>query len=313
MHQQLAIVPRTFFGRELATEVLGMRLANPLIIASGPLTDSTAQMLRAFDAGAGAVVTKTIFVGEERRHREKIRRIPTGLLNSTTYSRRPVEQWAISLTELAARDLPVIASLFADTPSTLGRLAATLAGTGCPAFELGIACPNDGSQQRLTPELVRQFAAAVRDACAVPFAVKLTATDNYIDQCFAAIEGGASAISISDTLPSVRVDTERRQLLLGGPVGYSGSGILPIVLHAVYQLRRRGATCPIIGIGGVTTASDVLEYIQLGAGAVQVYTALLRDAQPLQPMLEELSAWCVARGTALADLRGSALRVGQRP
>ena len=291
----------------LSTEVLGLRLNNPVVVAAGPLTDSRRQIEHLLDLGAGAVVTKTIYAGSPSGEHEKVRFIETGLINSTTYSRRPLQDWLAWLRIFAERDSPVIASVHARTADELSRLCEAVAGTGCRALELGIACPNDGWQQRLTPEIIYAYTAAARTASGLPLSVKLTAADSYVEQAHAALGAGASAISISDSLPSVRVNVDTGSIMLGGAVGYSGAGILPIALYSIFRLRSAGVSCPIIGIGGACGSRDILEYLQIGASAVQLYTALLRNEHKIELITSELSSWCRSRRLRVSDIVGAAL------
>lgn len=289
--------------------VLGMSLSNPIIVASGLLTDSSKQIRRAVACGAGAVVTKTIYAGREAEATEKVRMILTGALNSTTYSRHPISFW---LTELAAmqRDgLPLIVSLHGETPELLADLAEAVSSVCDYPLELGICCPNDSSYSRLTPELVRAYTKAVKARTPAPFSVKLTAGDGLAEFACAALEAGADALSISDTLPALMLDGEQPQIQLGGTAGYSGPGIKPIVLNSIFELRRRNIDCPVLGIGGIETAKDVLDYIRVGSSAVQVYTYFMRSGiEKVGQLAKDVSYWLARNDTTLGEQIGAALR-----
>jgi dihydroorotate dehydrogenase subfamily 1 len=294
--------------QRLAGNILGLSTANPVLVASGPLSDSLSQIRLALAAGAGGVVTKTIYVGEKEKIVERVKKTPLGAFNSTTWSRRSLQDWLRILTVLGEEGAPVITNIHARNPEQLGELAGCVVNAGSRALELGLCCPNDPTQQVADWKLVGLYTAAVRKVVAVPFSVKLTAVGGLIDSVKAAIGEGADAISLSDALPSLFVDAERRNLPLGLTVGYSGPAIKPIVLHALYEVRQAGILCPILGIGGVANASDVLEYLQVGASAVQLCTTLMTSGiSVLTSITGDLFAWCKREGVTSQQLVGTAL------
>ncbi|MYT30100.1 MULTISPECIES: hypothetical protein [unclassified Streptomyces] len=260
-----------------ATQVLAMNLANPVVVGSGLLTDQERNIRRLLDAGAGAVVTKTIHPNPPTGLDERIVRLPTGMLNSTTYSKRSVDHWLGILRGLARDRLPVIASLHADDPAELAELAARAEAAGCPALELGISCLNEQDGLDDTPKRVHAYTAATRAATRLPFSVKLASGEGLHARAFAAARAGADAVTISDTLPAAAVHPETGDLHLGGVFGYSGPGIKPLVLASLWKLRRAGFPLPLLGSGGVQSGRDVHDYLRVGAVAAQVYTALHTD------------------------------------
>ncbi|MCS0603619.1 dihydroorotate dehydrogenase [Streptomyces sp. LP11] len=269
--------------------VLGLPIANPVIVGSGLLTDQERNIRRLLEKGAGAVVTKTIHPSPPTGLDERILRLPVGMLNSTTYSKRPVDHWLGVLRSFAEEGLPVIASVHADSPAELAALAADIEGTGCRALELGISCLNeeDGLDDD-NPDRVYAYTAETRGRTHVPLAVKLAIGEGLHDRVRAAIAGGADAVTVSDTIPGAAVAPGTGDLELGGVYGYSGPGIKPLVLAAIWQLRRRGFVLPILASGGVTGGRDVADYLAVGANAVQVYTALHTDMyDTLQRVLTE--------------------------
>ncbi|MEV6977560.1 dihydroorotate dehydrogenase [Kitasatospora sp. NPDC093806] len=277
-------------------EVLGLKLNNHVIVGSGLLTDQERNIRRLLAAGAGAVVTKTIHPHPPTSTDERILRLPTGMLNSTTYSKRSVDTWLGILRALAEDGLPVIASVHAGTPAELAALAEQVEGTGCRALELGISCLNEDDGPEDTPARVNAYTAHVRAATALPFAVKLAAGEGLEERARAAADGGADAVTISDTIPAAAVSPDTGGLELGGVFGYSGPAIKPLVLAAVWRLRRRGFTLPVLGCGGVASGRDVVDYLSVGAVAAQVYTALHTDMYgTLGRIVRETDALMAAR------------------
>jgi dihydroorotate dehydrogenase subfamily 1 len=292
----------------LRTTILGLELQNPVIVASGMMTDTMLQVRKAINVGAGAVVTKTIYYGRRSSATEKIRHIRTGTMNSTTYSWKSLEQWFVDLAAMQQASLPIIVSIHAETPAMLGDLASRIADTCFYPFELGISCPNDVTYSTLTPDIVYAYTKAVKAQVKMPISVKLTASDSILDLANAALDAGADALSLSDTLPAVALHQAQPLLLTGGIAGYSGPGIKPIVLHSIYRLREAGLQCPILGIGGVENANDVLDYIHLGASAVQMHTALMHSGVGLVgEIVTKLSDWCIQHQTQIVNQIGRAL------
>lgn len=295
-------------GNNLACQILGMSLDNPVIAASGLLTDSPRQIRKAIEYGAGGVVTKTIYLGHEVEATEKVKTISTGALNSTTYSRRPLERWLVDLPQMQSEALPIIVSIHAETPALLADLAQAVSGVCDYPLELGICCPNDCSYSRLTPELVYAYTRGVKERVSAQVSVKLTAGENLFEFASAALSAGADALSLSDTLPGLVLDGSVPEIKLGGTSGYSGPGIKPIVLNSIYELRMKNVDCPILGIGGIETAKDVLDYIRVGSSAVQVYTYFMRAGiDKVRGLVDDVRAWFLLNNTTVASQVGAAL------
>ncbi|GAA2247853.1 dihydroorotate dehydrogenase [Streptomyces amakusaensis] len=258
--------------------ILGMPIANPVIVGSGLLTDQERNIRKLIETGAGAVVTKTIHPSPPAGLAERILRLPVGMLNSTTYSKRSVAHWLGVLRSFADDGLPVIASIHADSPAELAVLAAEVRSTGCRALELGISCLNEESGlPDDNADRVYSYTSEVRARTSLPVSVKLAIGEGLEDRVRAAIAGGADAVTLSDTISGAAVAPESGELELGGVYGYSGPGIKPLVLAAIWRLRRHRFTLPIMGVGGIASGRDVADYLQVGADATQVYTALHTD------------------------------------
>ncbi|MEU8550045.1 dihydroorotate dehydrogenase [Streptomyces roseoverticillatus] len=279
-----------------AAHVLGLRIRNTVIVGSGLLTDQERNIRRLLETGAGAVVTKTIHPSPPTDLDERLVRLPTGMLNSTTYSKRPVAHWLAALRSFAQDGLPVIASVHAGSPEELGTLAAEVQATGCRALELGISCLNEeAGLEEDTPDRVYAYASATRARTSLPFSVKLAVGEGLADRARAAGEGGADAVTVSDTIPGAAISPATGELELGGAFGYSGPGIKPLVLAAIWRLRARGFGLPVLGCGGVASGRDVADYLAVGAEAVQVYTALHTDMHATLHRIVTESAGITAR------------------
>lgn len=299
----MSIENRTF------SRLFDIELSNPIFLASGPLSDTLSQIQQAFSAGIGGVVTKTIYNGEKNNRQGRIIRKTYGTFNSTTYSKRAISDWLNDLEQLVKMNLPVIASIYADSPYRLAKLVREVTSTNIRAIELGISCPNDHKDNSKTiSDFVRNYTKAARDETDLPISVKLTANAHLLLCAKIAIDNGASGITVSDTLPSIVIDVEKRKLYCNGILGYSGVAIKPIVLHSIYRLRQAGIKCPIIGVGGVSTVSDVLEYLQVGCSAVQLLSEVMNNGlDHLNNLVVGLDNWLEKHNLNVSSIIGSTL------
>lgn len=294
------------------TKLFDREISSPILLASGPLSDSAMQIKSAISAGASGVVTKTIFYGERKNHRECIVRKPYGVLNSTTYSHRSLDVWSSDIEVLVKSEMPVIVSVHADSANHLGQLIRKVVKDGILAIELGLSCPSRMPENpQFFEDIVASYTKSACKATQLPVSVKLTATDRLLTLSRIALDNGATAITVSDALPALAVDVESNRLLSGRPMGYSGAAIKPIILHAIYRLRRAGIDCPIIGVGGIGSVTDILEYLQVGCVAVQVLSeAMASGVELFRNLRRNLDSWCEERGLSVTDVIGRALLGG---
>lgn len=294
----------------LSTVFLGVNISNPIVVASGPLTDREKSIRRMFTHGAGAVVTKTIHPSPPQGLDERVLRIETGMLNSTTYSQRSVADWCETLRSLARDDLPVIASIHADSDRDLAELAKKVENTGCRALELGISCINEAEELEDTPQRIGLLTEAVRKAVNVPLSVKLGIGETMNERIAAAMNAGANAVTLSDTIPGISVNAETGKINLGGSYGYSGPGVKPLVQSAIYELRKSGFEDEISGTGGASNETDIVEYMSVGANTVQIYTALhSKTFQTLERIVTGLNKWFDDRELSTTDVLNQSFKL----
>nr|CBX79259.1 hypothetical protein, similar to dihydroorotate oxidase [Erwinia amylovora ATCC BAA-2158] len=273
--------------------MLGLKLKSSVIVGSGLISDQAKNIRQLLMCGAGAVVTKTIYPLSVKTHTERVYPIGTGLLNNTHYSKRTVDNWLDLLGQFHQQQLPIIASVHAPSPGETGLLVAAIRHiSDCP-LELGISCLHADDFTEDNPERVYAYADAVRQQTDAKFSVKLSLGQYLHERVQAACEGGASAITLSDTIPGIAFDLVEGKAVLGGVCGYSGPGIKPLVLAAICELRQRGVSVPIMGSGGVQSGLDVHEYMLAGAETVQVYSALHQGMfTTLERILEQYQSFC---------------------
>ncbi|MFM9011415.1 MAG: dihydroorotate dehydrogenase [Planctomycetota bacterium] len=287
---------------DLAIRLGRLHLPNPILVASGTFGYGR-EMAGLVDLSTlGGVVPKTI-TPLPRRGNVPWRTVETsaGLLNSIGLDNDGVDAFlATQLPWLLACGAPVIVSIAGATIDEFVGLAARLdAVPGIAAVELNVSCPNvsHGVDMGSDPELCRRVVAGVRGATSLPVLAKLT--PNVTDVASVAIgarDGGADAVTLINTCQGMAVDWRRRKPLLGNVIGgLSGPAIKPIALRCVHQVRR-AVEIPIIGVGGIMTIDDCMEFLVTGAAAVQIGTASFADPVACTRIISELPAAVAALG-----------------
>jgi dihydroorotate dehydrogenase (NAD+) catalytic subunit len=263
-------------------------------------------------ARLGGIVPKTI-TPLPRKGNVPWRTVETsaGLLNSIGLDNDGVDAFlAAQLPWLLACGAPVIVSIAGATQDDFVALAQRLDGVaGIAAVELNISCPNvsHGVDLGTDPEMCRRVVAGVRAATALPVLAKLTPNvTDIVAIARGARDGGADAVTVINTCQGMAVDWRRRRPLLGNVVGgLSGPAIKPIALRCVHQIRR-AVDIPIVGVGGIMTVDDCMEFFVTGASAVQIGTASFADPVASARLVDELPAAVAALGAArLSDIVGT--------
>ena len=204
----------------------------------------------------------------------------------------------------------VLLSLSADSPAQFGQMAGMAHGiSGFQALELNLSCPNieSGALFSHSAQLTSQAVSAVRAATDLPVLVKLAPNvPDVTEIALAAVEAGADALTISNTLPAMKIDLKTRRPVLGAVTGgLSGHGLRPVSLAMVYHASR-AVDVPIIGVGGIFSGEHALEFILAGATAVQIGSANLADLWSPFRILDELTSLVSQEGVSrLGDLTGA--------
>ena len=210
--------------------------------------------------------------------------------------------------------VPVIVNITGETIDDYTQLAGKLDGVaGISAIEVNIGCPNikaGGAEFGADPKSAAEVTAAVKKATSLPVLVKLTPNTSDIAKIALAVaEAGADAISLINTMKGMVIDITRRRPLLGNITGgLSGPAIKPVALYMVYEVAG-AVDLPVIGCGGIATASDAIEFIMAGASAVQVGTASFTNLRSPLDVLEGIEQFMEKEGIKdLAELIGAARR-----
>jgi dihydroorotate dehydrogenase (NAD+) catalytic subunit len=300
------------FAIDLSIRLGRLELPNPIMVASGTFGYAR-EMAGLVDlARLGGILPKTITM-QPRPGNTPWRTIETaaGMLNSIGLDNDGLEAFIEHhLPYLSTLGPPIVVSIagrdqteFVEMSRRLGEV------TGAAAIELNISCPNvsHGVDFGTDPRLCEQVVAGCRAACGLPILAKLTPNVTSIANIASAAEaGGADAISVINTCLGMAVDWRKRRPLLGNVVGgLSGPAIKPIALRAVYQVAR-AVRCPVVGIGGIATLDDVMEFMVAGASAVQMGTVNFYQPTASMKVLDSLPAALASAGVSrAADIVGS--------
>jgi dihydroorotate dehydrogenase (NAD+) catalytic subunit len=299
----------------LAVSAAGIQFQNPLLLAAG-----TAGYGRELDGvlnleALGGLVTKAVSV-EPRSGAPapRVAEFEGGMINAVGLANPGME-------EVAAKHLPwleknlrkarvlvnVVASRVEDFSTVIARLDESPAVAG---YELNVSCPNVkaggaefGADARTLSEVVTRSRASTRK----PIFVKLSPTLPAIGvSAKTAADAGADGISVVNTLPGLVIDVETRKPALGfGTGGVSGSGLLPVGVLATHRVAS-AVPLPIIGLGGINTATDIVQYVIAGASLVAIGTAAMQQPRLPEKLVAELAKWCERHGVGtLADIRGT--------
>ncbi|AIF69282.1 dihydroorotate dehydrogenase [Palaeococcus pacificus DY20341] len=284
----------------LSVEVAKLKLENPLMIASG-VCDMTPDLLRrAHEEGAGAAVTKSIGIKPKKGYdNPTIVELPYGLINAMGL---PNPGWEAFYEEFINEkfDFPIIVSIFGGDEKEFAFLAEKLSDVA-DAFELNLSCPHAkgyGMEIGQNPDMVYRVVRVVKDVTDKPVIAKLTPNiDNITKLGLAAERAGADAVSAINTLKAIAIDIYAKKPILSNKVGgYSGQGIKPIALRAVYDLAK-ALDIDIIGIGGITTWQDAVEFLMAGAKALQIGTAVsLRGFEVFGEINEGITRFLIDEG-----------------
>jgi dihydroorotate dehydrogenase (NAD+) catalytic subunit len=292
----------------MTVEVSGIEFETPVLLASGILGSTGASLSRALRAGAGGVVTKSVGPRQREGHpgpnvfvddSEEYALNAVGLSNPSEAFTEEVEKV----------DGPTVVSVFAGTAEAFAEVASTFEPYA-DAFELNVSCPHAegyGVDIGADPDLTRRVTAAVDDAVEQPVWVKMTPDVTDVTEIgVAAQEGGADAVVATNTLGAMAIDVESGRPILGNVHGgMSGSALKPVAVRCVYDLYE-ALDIPLVGVGGVSSPEDAVEYMLAGAHAVEVGTAVWDGIEVLGDIADGVAEYKRSNGLSHEELVGRA-------
>ena len=302
-------------GDALAVSAAGLTFQNPLVLAAGTAAYGR-ELAGLVDLDAlGGIVTKAVSpaprVGAPA---PRVAEFSGGMLNAIGLAnpgvadvRREHLPWLAANLRRARVIVNVVGSAVDDYQTVIEGLDEA---EGIDAYELNVSCPNvkaGGLEFGADPQALCGVVTGARRATRRPLFVKLSPTlPDVAGAARAAVDAGADGLTLVNTLPGLVVDVERRRPALGfGSGGVSGAGLLPVGVLATWKVRQ-AVTVPLIGVGGVASANDALQYLVAGASLVGVGTAALQDPRLPERIVRDLRRWCAAHGVArLSELVGS--------
>ncbi len=291
----------------IAAHVAGLQFRNPIVLASG-----TAGYGREVDEvlnleALGGLSTKAVSVAP--RHGApplRVSEFAGGMINAIGLANPGVDAVkADALPWLAHRDrgLRVLVNVVGNSVDDFATVVERLDGCeGVDGFELNVSCPNvksGGLEFGADPDALAALVRATRARTARPLFVKLSPTlgTGIADAARIAVDSGATGLTLVNTMPGLVVDIERRRPKIGfGTGGVSGPALLPIGVLATWRVSRALPGVPIIGLGGVSTAQDAVQYLMAGASLVGVGTAALRDPRAPERIVKGLERWLADHG-----------------
>jgi len=297
---------------DMAVKIGSVTLPNPVLPASGTFSTEYSQVI---DLNRlGALVTKTV----SRNYRAgnpppRVSELEAGMINSIGLPTKGLKYFLeVQLPEYKRYSPPLIASVTAIDIDDFAEMVRDVSVPGVDAIELNISCPTrepGGGNFALNEEHTYQVVKRCRAATKKPIWAKLSPNAGEISAVAeAAEEGGADAVTVSNTILGLKINLDTFQSRIGqGYGGISGPGIKPIILRMVHQCSKC-VKIPIIGCGGIMRAEDVVEYLLAGASAVEIGYLNFRNPTGMIAIIEGLEKWCQARGfKRVADLTGAML------
>lgn len=300
---------------DLSVNIAGLTLKNPVMPASGCFGFGREYSEYYSLDRLGAVVVKATTLHPRLGNpTPRVTEVTGGMLNAIGLANPGLDQvLEEELPWLVKQKVPIIVNVAGDTVEDYCIVVHQICQSGfAHAIELNVSCPNverGGLAFGVDPQVLRRLVEAVRPCCTLPLIVKLSPNVSRVqDVAMAAAEGGADALSLINTLMGMRIDLRTRKPVLANRTGgLSGPAIKPVAVRMVYDVAK-AVDLPLIGMGGISTGKDALEFIMAGASAVAVGTANFTDPRACPRIIRELRELMEAEGIrSLEEIRGCAL------
>ena len=299
----------------LAVTVAGIDFQNPVLLAAGTAAYGR-ELARVIDLDAlGGLITKAVSV-EPRQGAPapRVAEFDGGMINAVGLANPGVEEvrsdhlpWLAANLRRARLLVNVVGNRSEDFATVVSRLDDSVVVAG---YELNVSCPNvkaGGMEFGADPQSLRDVVTRARAATRRPIFVKLSPTlVDIAKSAQVAADAGADGISVVNTIPGLVIDVDSRRPALGfGTGGVSGPGLLPVGVLAAYKVAK-AVRIPVIGVGGISKATDVVQYVIAGASLVAIGTAAMQKPRLAEKLAGDLEAWCRKNGVgSLSELRGS--------
>ena len=282
---------------DLSTTIGSLRLKNPTLLASGIMDEDAGSIQRMIDSGAGAIVTKSIGMQPREGYANPtILELEFGLLNAMGLPNPGIDQYGNEMKQLQKSKTPIIGSIYATDTQEFVILASKMKQYGAAGVELNVSCPHAkcyGLEVGCDTTLLQTIVSSIKHQVRIPVFVKLSPNVmNIVEIAQAAEKGKADAIVAINTVKGMKIDLETTHPILANKIGgYSGKAIKPIGIRCVYEIAQ-SINIPVIGVGGITTGEDAIEYFMAGASAVQIGSAVYyRGPDVFKQVCKEINDW----------------------
>jgi len=281
---------------DISTELCGIKLANPTILASGILGVSASSMLNVIKNGAGGVTTKSCDLeGRPGHPNPKIISYEHGLINAVGLTNPGIKEKIDVIKEFKSKsDVPIILSIFAKTIEDFGKIAKLADDSEADLIEVNISCPNvdkQGKSFSFEPEISAEVTKLVKKNTSKPVFIKLSPiSPAIVEVAVACKQAGADGITAINTIgPGMVINIDVAKPVLSNKIGgVSGPAIRPIAVRCVYDIYK-ATKMPIIGMGGIMNGRDAIEMLMAGASAVGIGSAVYYEGiEVFQKIVDEI-------------------------
>lgn len=301
---------------DISMTVAGVHFKHPLLLASGVMDEDAGSMLRMVKGGAGGVVTKSIGMNPRSGHTNPtVVEVEGGWLNAMGLPNPGIDEYVDEIASFKNHcDVPVIGSIFGADAEQFCTLAKKMQDGNVEMLELNVSCPHAkgfGLQLGSDPELVEEIVSSVKSSVSIPVFVKLSPNVTDIVKIgAAAVDGGADGLVAINTVKAMSINVDlMAPVLSNGFGGLCGPAIRPIGVRCIYELYD-ALDVPLIGVGGICSGNDVLEYVMAGASLVQIGSGIAnRGVDIFSCVCDEIVEWMMKNKVdSLCDLVGGAHR-----
>jgi dihydroorotate dehydrogenase (NAD+) catalytic subunit len=261
------------------------------------MDEDAGSMYRIFKSGAGAIVTKSIgLTPREGYPNPSCIELECGLLNAMGLPNPGIDEFKTELIKLNKLKVTIIGSIFGKNSNEFTKLGIEMQDAGANALELNMSCPHAkgyGLELGSNHKIVEKITGNVKKSVSIPVFVKISPNLTDITKIAQSAEkGGADAIVAINTVKAMKIDIETKRPILSNKIGgYSGKAIKPIGIRCVYEIYKK-LNIPIIGVGGISTGEDAIEYIMAGASAVQIGSSIYsRELNVFEKVCKEIQNW----------------------
>lgn len=296
---------------KLSTTINGIDFKNPVIAASGTFGFGE-EFNELYDVSClGGISSKGLTIHpKDGNEGIRIYETPSGMMNSVGLQNPGIDAFiAEGIAKMRRFNTVLIANMGGHSMEDYVCGTEKLSNADIDMLELNISCPNvksGGMAFGLKAEVAREVVQEVRKVCHKPLIVKLSPNaENIVEMATACVEAGADALSLVNTFQAMAIDIHRRTPIFNNVyAGLSGPAIKPIALRMVHSVCKQ-VNVPVIGIGGIATATDILEFIMAGAAAVQIGTSNFNNPIIGKQIIAELEQLCEKEGIAdINEIRG---------